>query len=142
MRPSRSHCHCHSEENCAGTRSDPIVWPGYSDLTSPLIAFHKKARSWRCWKWCGYASDTVSSTGTSATTHITHTISVAGVPAVPGTGPPEITRTLSSSDLSASDLSTPSASSAQITDTVTWEVVQTHTYADGNVTVLTTNLAS
>ena len=39
-------CFLYSEANCSGTRSAPIVNPGYADLST--IDFAKKAASWRC----------------------------------------------------------------------------------------------
>ncbi|WPH00541.1 Hypothetical protein R9X50_00337000 [Acrodontium crateriforme] len=94
-------CFLYSEEHCTGDISDPIVWPGYSDLSNPLIDFSKKARSWKCWKWCGYIDDVSSSS-------VGSTSSTAAASS-------QITATLSLSDLSSA---TSGSVTRQITTTI------------------------
>jgi len=52
--------------DCTGHGSPPIVFPGYMNLSDPVINFDNQAQSWRCWKHCGYVG---SSSSSSAATH-------------------------------------------------------------------------
>ncbi|KAK3706155.1 hypothetical protein LTR37_012856 [Vermiconidia calcicola] len=59
-------CFLYSEVNCTGTRSAPLMRPGYADLRD--IGFEKMARSWRCWKLCGYMPGSGSNSTASSST--------------------------------------------------------------------------
>ncbi|KAK3724519.1 hypothetical protein LTR37_001143 [Vermiconidia calcicola] len=62
-------CFLYSEVNCTGTRSAPLMAPGYADLGE--IGFERMARSWRCWKLCWYMPGSGNSFGVGADTSTT-----------------------------------------------------------------------
>ncbi|KAK0277778.1 hypothetical protein LTR35_009614 [Friedmanniomyces endolithicus] len=54
-------CFLYDGVDCTGHGSPPIVFPGYMNLSDPVINFDNRAQSWRCWKHCGYVSSSSSS---------------------------------------------------------------------------------
>ncbi|KAK0336701.1 hypothetical protein LTR94_007687 [Friedmanniomyces endolithicus] len=64
--PKGQTCFLYDGVDCTGHGSPPIVFPGYMNLSDPVINFDNRAQSWRCWKHCGYVG---SSSSSSAATH-------------------------------------------------------------------------
>ncbi|KAK5674318.1 hypothetical protein LTS10_012902 [Elasticomyces elasticus] len=62
--PKGQTCFLYDGPDCTGHGSEPIVYPGYANLSDPAINFDNRAKSWRCWKHCGYV-DSISSSSTS-----------------------------------------------------------------------------
>nr|POE93415.1 hypothetical protein CFP56_19427 [Quercus suber] len=50
-------CFLYPGRDCADDKSDPIVYPSYSDLNNPLINFDKLAERFKCWEWDGFLAD-------------------------------------------------------------------------------------
>ncbi|KAK4545046.1 hypothetical protein LTR36_003597 [Oleoguttula mirabilis] len=123
--PAGMTCFLYDGDNCTGTSSAPIVYPGYANLSDPVISFDKLARSWRCWKYCGFMG---TSSSTSAITSAP--ISSASI---------STTNTLAAAAATSSSRRQGPSSSAE-TPSVT-AIVLTHTFADASTELTTMVIA-
>ncbi|KAK3625320.1 hypothetical protein LTR56_020485 [Elasticomyces elasticus] len=108
--PKGQTCFLYDGPDCTGHGSEPIVYPGYANLSDPAINFDNRAKSWRCWKHCGYVSSSSSTvTKTSSKAPITSTSTVTALTTVfsltqPNHGVTVITQTQATAQQTASTL--------------------------------------